>query len=139
MNKLRISIFTLAISLIAFSCGSTKDVEETSIESVENPISIISRDVTAEEFKTLIDKKVGVILDVRTKGEIAAGKIENAIQLDYYSDTFKDDVAKLDRDKPVYVYCRSGGRSGGAKKIMTSMGFKVVYNLKGGYSNWPYK
>lgn len=139
MNKLIISIFTLAISLIAFSCGSTKDVEETSIESVENPISIISRDVTAEEFKTLIDKKVGVILDVRTKGEIAAGKIENAIQLDYYSDTFKDDVAKLDRDKPVYVYCRSGGRSGGAKKIMTSMGFKVVYNLKGGYSNWPYK
>lgn len=139
MNKLRISIFTLAISLIAFSCGSTKDVEETSNESVENSISIISRDVTAEEFKTLIDKKVGVILDVRTKGEIAAGKIENAIHLDYYSDTFKDDVAKLDRDKPVYVYCRSGGRSGGAKKIMTSMGFKVVYNLKGGYSHWPYK
>ena len=76
---------------------------------------------------------------MRTKGEIAAGKIENAIHLDYYSDTFKDDVAKLDRDKPVYVYCRSGGRSGGAKKIMTSMGFKVVYNLKGGYSHWPYK
>jgi len=37
------------------------------------------------------------------------------------------------------VYCRSGNRSGEAKKIMTLMGFKAVYNLKGGYSNWPYK
>lgn len=150
MNKYKISILAL-ISIFIVSCGSTKeavkqDVEDeinetvdNSISDLEEAVSVISDDVTAEEFKALIDKKDGLILDVRTKDEVAAGKIENATNLDYYSATFKDDVAKLDKDKPVYVYCRSGGRSGGAKKIMTEMGFNIVYNLKGGYSNWPYK
>lgn len=155
INNSRMKMYKIAVlalvSVFVVSCGSTKEiveqeVEETINESVDNSISdledavsIISDDVTAEEFKALIDKNDGLILDVRTKDEVAAGKIENAINLDYYSATFKDDIAKLDKDMPVYVYCRSGGRSGGAKKIMTSMGFKAVYNLKGGYSNWPYK
>jgi rhodanese-related sulfurtransferase len=150
MNRYKISILAL-ISIFILSCGSTKEVVkqdmedeisetiDNSISDLEDVVSIISDDVTAEEFKALIDKNDGLILDVRTKDEVAEGKIENAINLDYYSETFKDDIAKLDKDKPVYVYCRSGGRSGGAKKIMTSMGFKAVYNLKGGYSNWPYK
>ena len=150
MNKYNVVILSL-ISVFMMSCGSSKDVvsqevEETINESVENSISdledemsIVSEDVTAEEFKALIDKNNGILLDVRTKDEVASGMIKNAINLDYYSATFKDDVAKLDKNKPVYVYCRSGGRSGGAKKILTSIGFKTVYNLKGGYSNWPYK
>ncbi len=150
MNKYNIVILTL-ISVFVISCGSAKgvvsqEVEDTINESVDNSIldledetPIISEDVTAEEFKALIDENNGTLLDVRTKEEVADGKIENAINLDYYSVTFKDDISKLDKNKPVYVYCRSGGRSGGAKKIMTSMGFKTVYNLKGGYSHWPYK
>jgi len=150
MKIYRVSILVL-LSVFVLACSSTKevvkqDVEAIITESADQSISdleevtpIISEDVTAEEFKTLIEKKEGVILDVRTKDEVAGGKIGDAINLDYYSDTFKNDIDKLDKNRPVYVYCRSGSRSGGAKKIMTSMGFKAVYNLKGGYSNWPYK
>gem|GEM_PF-209877 len=150
MNTYKISILAF-LSVFMLACSSTKevvkhDVGETVTESVDKSISgieevipIISQDVTAEEFKVLIEKKEGVILDVRTKGEVDGGKIGNAINLDYYSDVFKSDLDKLDKNRPVYVYCRSGNRSGEAKKIMTLMGFKAVYNLKGGYSNWPYK
>jgi len=131
----RISILAF-LSVFVLACSSTKRVVKQDVEEV---IPIISENVTAEEFKALIEKKEGIILDVRTKSEVAGGKIGNAINLDYYSDTFKSDLDKLDKNRPVYVYCRSGNRSGEAKKIMTLMGFKAVYNLKGGYSNWPYK
>ena len=45
----------------------------------------------------------------------------------------------LDKDIVTLVYCKSGGRSGKAAKIMIELGFRIVYDLKGGYSNWPYK
>lgn len=149
--KLYKTLILAVSSVLILSCGTSKEVveqevEDTITESVDNAISdleeavsIISEDVTATEFKALIDKKNGVILDVRTKNEVAAGKIENAVNIDYYGEAFKNELEKLDKNEPVYVYCRSGGRSGGAKKIMTEMGFTAVYNLKGGYSNWPYK
>jgi len=135
MKIYRISILAF-LSVFVLACSSTKRVVKQDVEEV---IPIISENVTAEEFKALIEKKEGIILDVRTKSEVDEGKIGNAINLDYYSDTFKSDLDKLDKNRPVYVYCRSGNRSGEAKKIMTLMGFKAVYNLKGGYSNWPYK
>ena len=146
----KVSIFAVA-SIVMISCSSTEQIVEkhvedsitesvdSSISELEDKVSDIAEDISAEEFKVLIDKKDGVVLDVRTKEEVAAGKIEGAINLDYYSATFKEDIMKLDKDVPVYVYCKSGGRSTGAKKIMVTMGFKAVYNLKGGYSNWPYK
>ena len=77
-----------------------------------------------------------VILDVRTSGEFASGHIENAINLDYYSATFRDDLDKLDKDKTYVIYCHSGGRSGNALKIMEELGFMKVYNILGGISAW---
>ncbi|VAV83833.1 hypothetical protein MNBD_BACTEROID02-1730, partial [hydrothermal vent metagenome] len=35
-----------------------------------------------------------------------------------------------------YLYCRSGGRSRKAAKILAEMGFKEIYDLKGGYMAW---
>jgi rhodanese-related sulfurtransferase len=42
----------------------------------------------------------------------------------------------MDKNIPVFVYCRSGGRSGKAAKKMKEKGFKSVYNLEGGIIAW---
>ncbi len=67
-----------------------------------------------------------VIIDVRTPEEYAAGHIEGAINIDFYSETFAQDVAALDPGAAYVVYCRSGNRSGQAKAIMDAAGFTNV-------------
>ena len=96
----------------------------------------IAKNVSVEEFGKLIDSKKGVLLDVRTAAEVKKGAIENSIHIDLFADDFLAQVLKLDKDKPVYVYCASGGRSGEAMDIMSRNGFKAVYNLEGGYGVW---
>ena len=78
-----------------------------------------------------------ILLDVRTDSEVAEGMIEGAIQIDYRKDNFRDEVAKIDSSKTYVVYCRSGGRSASASKIMTEeLRIKQVNNLLGGYSGY---
>ena len=77
-----------------------------------------------------------VILDVRTLGEVSRGKIENSIQLDFYSHTFAADLLKLDKQKTYLVYCRSGNRSSKTLEIMRKMKFERVYNMLGGIRSW---
>lgn len=93
--------------------------------------------VSAAEFKKLMTKKGVQLIDVRTPQEYSNGKIGNAKNVDFYGSSFKAELNKLDKTKPVLIYCHSGNRSGQAVSIMKSMGFKEVYDLKGGWSNWP--
>jgi rhodanese-related sulfurtransferase len=76
------------------------------------------------------------LLDVRTPEEFNAGHIPGAMLLDYYNDNFKKSAAQLDKTKPVFVYCKTGGRSSSAAKILRDLGFKEVYDLEGGISAW---
>lgn len=76
------------------------------------------------------------LVDVRTPGEFAEDRLENAINIDYNSADFTERIEALDKNKPTFIYCLSGGRSGSALKIMLDKGFKEVYNLKGGIMQW---
>jgi rhodanese-related sulfurtransferase len=42
----------------------------------------------------------------------------------------------LDKEIPIYLYCRSGGRSNKAARQLISLGFKEIYDLQGGYLGW---
>lgn len=77
-----------------------------------------------------------VILDVRTPEEFADGHIENAINLDYYSETFQDELDKLDKKKTYLIYCRSGKRSSNALNIAGELEFREAYNMLGGIIEW---
>lgn len=77
------------------------------------------------------------IFDVRTAGEFNTGHLPNALQADYTrKDEFKDRVQYLDKQKPVYIYCLSGGRSSAAAKWMRENGFNQVVELEGGINAW---
>ena len=77
------------------------------------------------------------LVDVRRPEEFEAGKIEGAVNMNVLEpETFKEQIETLDKSKPVYIYCRSGNRSGKAAMLMQELGFKAIYDLEGGYLNW---
>jgi thioredoxin len=94
--------------------------------------------VGAAEFKKLVDGGKGIVLDVRTPGETARGHIKDASMVDYYDPQFKNKLNLMQKNKPIYVYCASGGRSSRAASVLTQLGFSQVYNLQGGIRAWSY-
>ncbi len=130
MNK----IILLSIGMLAVtSCSEAQKPVDRSTTASQT----ISKVVSAEEFKAKMGKKDVQVIDVRTPEEYKGGKIGNAKNMDFYSDDFKKMISTLDKSKPTLVYCASGGRSGKTAKMMESLGFKEVYDLRGGYNAWP--
>ena len=92
--------------------------------------------LTPDEFEEKLKDKNCVVLDVRTPEEFSSGYIRGAKNINFLSTNFRNEISKLDKNKTYLVYCASGGRSAAACKIMTDLGFKEVYNLKGGIYGW---
>jgi len=90
-----------------------------------------------KEFAKGIAQKNVRVIDVRTPEEYQAGHIDNAENIDYYDqENFKKAFMEFDKDDPIYIYCRSGGRSQKAGEILKQLGFTNLYDLEGGYLNW---
>lgn len=77
-----------------------------------------------------------VVLDVRTPNEFEKGHLENAINIDWNGSKFDSQLATLDKSKPTFVYCLSGGRSKAAADKMRRAGFENVIELTGGMMDW---
>ena len=100
----------------------------------QNSMSDLSQNDWAEG---LVAASEAIVLDVRTEEEFESGYIPNAINIDIRMGAgFIDELNKLDKTSPYYVYCRSGARSAQAVKIMQDMGFVFSYNLLGGILAW---
>lgn len=90
-----------------------------------------------ETFKTKVINDVSVqLVDIRTPEEFNSGHIENAININYFSEQFKDSISLLQTKIPVYIYCRSGKRSSKSVKVFKAVGFDSIYQLNGGLLNW---
>ena len=76
------------------------------------------------------------IVDVRTPSEFNKGFIKGAKNINMRDGNFEEKIISLDKQKPVFIYCRSGHRSGITAKKMVELGFKEVYDLQGGILNW---
>ena len=133
-------LFALTVLLIigvVFTGGCTPSEIET--PSQETPTQIIENVTPQEAFTLIQDNKNNpdfVIIDVRTPEEFTQEHIENAINIDYYSETFRDELNNLDKTKTYLIYCRSGNRSGSALNIMAELNFREAYNMRGGINAW---
>jgi thioredoxin len=76
------------------------------------------------------------LLDVRTPEEFGGGHIENAVNVDWNGDDFVTKAKQYDKSKPVFVYCKVGGRSSQAADKLAELGFTEIYNLDGGFMKW---
>ena len=116
-------IFTVVVSFIIFSCnGQTSKNSKT-----------IDAKTFAEKIKTTENPQ---ILDVRTPEEFESEHIENAKNINWLGSSFVKDAKNLDKTKPVFIYCKSGGRSSKATQKLEELGFTSIYELDGGYLKW---
>ena len=123
----------LVASLNVVSCQSPGGGKPEGINE-RKPIKLT---LTPDEFEKKLSSKQGVqLIDVRTPQEYAGGHLRNALNINIRSDDFDDGLNKLDKTKPIMVYCLSGGRSSLAAKKMQEMGFNEVYDLDGGIMKW---
>jgi rhodanese-related sulfurtransferase len=94
--------------------------------------------VTAEEMISILESEDVQVIDVRTPEEYGEVHISNAQNIDYFSPTFEEDITKLDKEKPVILYCKGGTRSAKCAKKMEEAGFEKIYDLEGGLSRWQH-
>ena len=128
---------TLLVAVTLSGCWVAQEVGDLVVNNHGMPpYGVITSQQAADMILALQDDPEFVLLDIRTPAEVEAGHISGAINLDYYSSTFRDDLALLDRDKIYLIYCRTANRSGQAYNIMEEIGFERVYDMGGGISQW---
>ena len=88
----------------------------------------------------LIQKNKGnsnfVILDIRTPEEFRDGHIEGAVNVDFRSGNFGNEIDRFDKNKTYFVYCRTGNRSYDAVTLMGPLGFRSIVRLAGDINGW---
>ncbi|MBL4741902.1 MAG: sulfurtransferase [Idiomarina sp.] len=102
-------------------------------------------EVTTEQLQQALRDGARVI-DVREPAEYTQGHIREAVnmprgvlemQLNQHPDVAGyDDALQRIADKPLYLICRTGGRSALAAESLERMGFDKVYSVTGGMSAW---
>ena len=118
MNKI---LFFLLFPILIFS------------QEIDSFYELVSYDI----YKNKIITKDALVFDVRTSEEFNLGHIKGSINIDYYDEKlFVDFFEKINKTKPIYIYCRSGNRSKKSSEILKKIGFVKVYDLLGGYKNW---
>ncbi len=92
--------------------------------------------ITAEEARRLIDEEGALLVDVRDAPELGqTGKLKDAVNVSRGMLEFRaDDAApthneEFRRDRPLILYCGSGGRSALSGKVLQDMGYQRVYTL----------
>lgn len=81
-------------------------------------------------------KKNRVLIDVRTPKEFAEGHLPGAININVEDENFAEKMDELNKNKNIYLYCKTGKRSAKAVAIADTLGFKKIYNLDGGFIGW---
>ena len=114
-------VFILPLLFIS-SCQNQAELTEITI-------------INPEEMKVLLKENEVQLVDVRSVEEFNKHFIQGAENI-VFDDNFDIKLDHLDKEKPVVVYCKKGGRSGRCAKVLQQKGFKKIYDLKGGLSQW---
>ncbi|MDT0555994.1 rhodanese-like domain-containing protein [Patiriisocius hiemis] len=120
----KLLFFTIALSLLLVSCNSSSE----NIKVL--PPTDFNKAVTLE------DNSILQLIDVRTAEEFEVGHLKDSQNICVTEEDFEEKVKNLNKDEPVYVYCKKGGRSARAAKILRDLGFTKVYDLEGGITSW---
>lgn len=94
------------------------------------------RDVTAAEGAAFIADRGALVLDVRTPREFDSGHLENAVLLPVQHLQRRIGELAEHKNRPIFVYCRTGNRSTVASKLLLDAGHSEVVNLRRGIVDW---
>lgn len=123
MGKVFLSLAVSAIFILS-SCGSGQSQASGTT-------------LPPEKFAEKMEQLPGAsVIDVRTPEEFSKGHLQDAINIDWNGDNFNNEISGMDKSRPVFVYCLSGGRSAAAASRMRADGFTEVYEMEGGMMKW---
>lgn len=134
MKSTLFSALLLFLTFTACQSPSSSEAGNVATETSSTTAAGSVVTLTVQEFAAKHSK--GTILDVRTAAEVAQGKIEGALVIDYYSPDFLDQVGQLPKDQELYLYCAVGARSEEAARVLVQQGYTKVYHLQGGIQGW---
>ena len=77
-----------------------------------------------------------ILVDVRTIDEYESGHIQNAINFDFYSESFQKEILSLEKKSSIILYCRSQNRSTKAANFLKENGYKEISVIEGGITSW---
>ncbi len=106
--------------VLATACNS-----HDSMESKTCPACVSNggcAQVSGDEAQQLV-RDGALLLDVRTPEEFAADHIDGALNIPLAE--LESQLDRLDRERPIVVYCRSGNRSGQARQLLCDRGYSV--------------
>ena len=117
-----------AATVVLAACGSG-----SSDTAVESGVRVVE---PAAPQQMLAEEPAPTLIDVRTPQEYAEGHLEGAELVDFNAADFREMIAAYPRDASYVIYCRSGNRSEGARRIMDELGFTDVADIDGGILAW---
>ena len=77
-----------------------------------------------------------ILVDVRTTEEYESGHIQDAVNFDFYSESFQNDILILDKSSSIILYCRTQNRSTKTANYLKENGYKEITVLEGGITSW---
>ena len=77
-----------------------------------------------------------ILVDVRTIEEYESGHIQNALNFDFYSESFQKDILTLEKNSQIILYCRTQNRSTKTANFLLENGYKEITVLEGGITSW---
>jgi rhodanese-related sulfurtransferase len=80
----------------------------------------------------------GAVIDVREPGEYLAGHLPGSVNIPRGVLEFKigDNATLANKDLPIVLYCKTGGRAALAAVNLQRMGYQQVRSLSGGFDGW---
>jgi len=120
-SNLKKALLWVLVVVVVIGLTVTGELYGSRIDNTAPPSEAqIAEDITAEEAFNLIQANQQnpdfVIIDVRTPEEFAQGHIDNAINIDYYSNTFSDEIEALDRNLTYLIYYIAGAGQEAARR-----------------------
>jgi len=124
---------TFLVILISIATSITVPLRAQQGTAKKSTLAITSKEEVSKVINS-IKKHKAILVDVRTPEEYNEGHLKFSKNIDFKSDDFKTLISKLDKTKTIYLYCRSGNRSGKALDTLRALGFKAPHNI-GGYAD----
>lgn len=129
-----LKLFLVILGFTLISCAQNTAKKEVKDATINTQVQQVVELINPKDLHA----KLGDIqlIDIRTPREFKSGYIKGAVNINFFDSDFTGQMLKLNKEKEIYIYCRSGNRTGKAANKLKDQGFTKIYDLQGGILNW---
>lgn len=128
----------ILLSFIITACSNGEAVNDgvESDNELQSQIVLMDNVDAKNAADFIVAHPAAIVIDVRTPEEFAQGHVDDAVNIDYRAEDFRDQLDDLDKNAHYVLHCKSGNRSGKSLEIMKQLGFSRITHMDGGFDGW---